>query len=375
MTANNSLKKRVGLLLKLLLVAVTLALALFLGGLGNKLLDDLSHWYQEPQYSAFEPAQEMKPLQAELESLEIKNQRLEENRRQLEQSLAVANRKLESEQQSYRDWLSARQTIGSPQEDPEIRARLGQLDKLRQVAEQWRLQLDGVEGERVRLEREQEAVQAKLSALRQRQEESFRAALQLYELKIFLIRLAVVGPLLLLAVYLFFRKRSSPFWPLVWGYIIFALLLFFVGLVPYLPSYGGYVRYSVGVVLTLLVGWYLVRTSLQLAEKWKKELSQSMLERARRIGKENSWKAHRLHRCPACEKDFLFNKWRPPVKISQAVSEEEAPDFCPYCGLRLYDRCSACGTRYFIHFSFCPACGAPSPTVSTAEPSPTSERQ
>jgi thiol:disulfide interchange protein len=106
------------------------------------------------------------------------------------------------------------------------------------------------------------------------------AALQASELRVFLYRLAVTLPLLAIAGWLFVKARKSRWWPFAWGFIFFALFTFFVELVPYLPSYGGYVRYSVGIIITLLVGrWAIIELNKYLE---RQKLAEAQPETMRR---------------------------------------------------------------------------------------------
>ena len=47
--------------------------------------------------------------------------------------------------------------------------------------------------------------------------------------------------------------------------------------------------------------------------------------------------------CPGCER---------PVDL-----KNERIDFCPHCGIGLFDRCGACSTRKSAFAHFCHACG------------------
>ena len=163
------------------------------------------------------------------------------------------------------------------------------------------------------------------------------------KLRVFLYRLALTLPPLLIAGWLFVKKRKSTYWSFVWGFIIFAAFAFFVELVPYLPSYGGYVRYIVGIIVTIVVGRQAILSLNRYLEKQK--LAEQLPDAQR--GEELSYDTAltRLSKgvCPGC---------------ARAVDlKNTAIDFCPQCGIGLFDHCGACSTRKSAFGQFCHACG------------------
>ncbi|HEX6734758.1 MAG TPA: serine endopeptidase, partial [Azonexus sp.] len=156
--------------------------------------------------------------------------------------------------QTFNTWLSTRHATQRPEQDPELIARSQELD---QLAAAERKALAGVEKQQqILLDAQQAEVRAQkqLHELEETAREALQVELRRQELRVFIYRLALTLPLLGIAGWLFAKKRQSTWWPFVWGFIYFALFAFFVELVPYIPSYGGWVRYTVGIVITALVG-------------------------------------------------------------------------------------------------------------------------
>lgn len=324
---------------------VAFVFAGFLIGLGGKVVENI--WDVEPPLTLeqfVDPVQG--PAVRAAAQLAEKNQaNAIERLDQARQKHQVAQSNTRTAQSTFGNWLATRHATTRPEQDPDLIARTQELDALK-AAE--RSALSAVEGQQQAL---LDATQARDKAGARWDELVVPAriaadkAARAKELRVFLYRLAVTLPLLLAAGWLFATKRKGSYWPFVWGFIFFAAFAFFVELVPYLPSYGGYVRYIVGIALTVVVGRYAI-VSLQryLA---RQKAAEALPEVQRRETLKYDVAMARLGKslCPGCER--------------QVDLKEPATDFCPHCGLGLFDRCGQCSTRKGAFARFCFACGTP----------------
>jgi hypothetical protein len=247
-----------------------------------------------------------------------------------------------------------------PRQDPEVLARTRALDALKSGERAAQRDVERLDAELLAVAQASAAGDRAESALREGARTRWERAVFRQELRVFLIRLALTLPLLVLAGWLVARRRRSEYWPLWRGVVLFAVFAFFVELVPYLPSYGGYVRYGVGVVATAVAGVWVIRAMRRYLARRAEVEAQSEGERRRRLGYEEALRRMSAGVCPGCERP-IPGGGAPATTRGAGLAPTTAPpgNFCVHCGMRLYDDCRACGTHKNAFYPYCPTCGVP----------------
>ena len=328
---------------------VAFIFAAFLIGLGSLIVavvQDVEEPLTAVQY--MDPAASAK-ANAEMQTARERVERANERMEQAVQKHSVAQSNTASARNTFDNWLATRQATARPDQDQELIKRTEALDAL---AVEERKALAAVEAEeQVKLDASQafDRANARWEALMQPAQARLAEEMRARELREFLYRLMLTLPLLLIAVWLFKHKRKSRDWPFAWGFIIFALFTFFFELVPYLPSYGGFVRYVVGIILTIVAGRYAI-VWLQLYLERQKQ-AEALPDAERRQGMRYDVALARMDKsvCPGCER---------PINL-----KDEKLDFCPHCGIGLFNRCTGCATRKSAFSRFCYACGTQANTT------------
>jgi predicted RNA-binding Zn-ribbon protein involved in translation (DUF1610 family) len=322
---------------------VAFVFAGFLIGLGGTLVNDLPKVEKSLEIDDFldRPAADRlrgtiqqaertaRDAQAELEQARLKRQ--------------VAQSDTRTTRESLQNWLATRRATQLAEQDPEVIARTQALDRLQQAERAAQARVQQQEQVLLDAQQAQQRARQQLQDMQSSANERLEAEARKVELRVFLYRLALTLPLLVIAGWLLRKKRHGTWWPFVWGFAIFAVFVFFVELVPYLPSYGGYVRYIVGIVLTVLVGRQAIIALNRYLERQR--AAEQLPDAKRREDLSYDTALARLGKgvCPGCERPVDF--------------KNEKIDFCPHCGIGLFERCPQCATRKNAFAKFCHACG------------------
>ena len=337
----------------IVLWVVSVVFAGFIVGLGNLVIGDLPQVEQQVVQSTetLTPGQiaardAIKTTESQIAAIADKKQIAQLQRDQAAKASQTGT-------ETFEAWIAARTATSNPQQDPEVLSRTHALELLKTNERTLQKAIDELDNQSAPLEQRQnelqaEQVRADAAAAPARQRATFMA-----DLRVFLLRLAMTLPMLLLAAWLLLKKRGSDYWPLIRGFVIAAVFVFFVELVPYLPSYGGYVRYIVGIALTFAAGHFLIKNMRAYLERRREVEAQAEDERRKLVSHDEAFKKMAARVCPGCD--------RPIASMDGAES-----NFCVHCGMTLFDHCGHCDTRKMAFFRYCLTCGTPAASATAA---------
>jgi len=337
---------------------VSFAFAAFLIGLGGRIIADLPKLESTllvddfvTDRAALADAQAAQ-RQGAAERLDRQNERA---RAELE--LSTTSSAYMAAQTAFRNWIATRTATTDPTQDPEVISRNRDLDRLKATERTAQIAVEAIDRRLLEIDQTVAEAARREGGLRETARVGYERALFWREMHVFLVRLALTLPLLVVAGWLVAKKRKADYWPLMRGFVLFALFAFFVELVPYLPSYGGYVRSGVGVILTAFAGHYIIRAMRRYLARRQEAERQSETERRHSLKNEDAIKKMSASICPGCER---------PIQTTG-----DAPaNFCVHCGMTLFDQCRSCATRKNVFFHYCPKCGAGAGDARAAVKSP-----
>jgi hypothetical protein len=326
---------------------VSFAFAWFLIGLGGRIIADLPKVEARLELEQFADRAALTQTRSEIEALNRQAQDLSARREQAALALRAVANAYQSALASYTNWIQTRTATTDPRQDPEVIRRTRELDALKASERDAQRAVEEIDQQLLDANQTRDARDATASELLRNARGRYDAAVFRQELRVFAFRLALTLPLLVIAGWMIAKKRNSDYWLLMRGFVLFAAFTFFFELVPYLPSYGGYVRYTVGIVLTAIVAHYIIGGLRRYMAKRQLVERQTEAERRKSLGAEQALKQLSANVCPGCERPLM-------------TTGEVKPDFCVHCGLRLFDNCASCETRRNVFFHYCPKCGAAS---------------
>lgn len=341
-------------LFRLVLWGVALVFAYFLTDLGGLVIRDLPRIDATVTVEQFLPQPAHGELEASRTALERQIKDLDNEAIKAEGRRVAAANDYRAAAAQFQAWLATRAVTQQADQDPELVRRTRQLDALKDAERTAQRASEALAARQAALREQIGTLSERIDADLAKAQEAFERERGRQELRVFAIRLAVTLPLLLAAVWLLWKRRRSRYWPFVYGFALFAANAFFFELLPYLPSYGGYVRSAVGIALTLLAGTYGVRALQAYLARKQAEAQQPQQARRGGVAYEKALDAMKKGTCPACERSVKF-------------AREEDVDNCMHCGLNLYRTCP-CGQRHSSFFHFCPKCGRPNEAAAGAPP-------
>lgn len=323
--------------------AVAFMFAWFLTGLAKSMLGDLPQ--VETQYSIehFVNHVNIDPLRSALKAIAPQRQQLDDQLDQASLQLTIRQKDYQAMRSTFDHWVATRDATQLSTQDDDLVKRTQQLEAFKGRERHAETVVEQLQQKQTDLRQHEAQLQRQINSLEDGARIKLQDAQQQQAARVFLYRLLLTLPLLAVAAWLFAKKRQSQYWPFVWGFIMFALMAFFVELVPYLPDYGGYVRYLVGIVLTAVGGKYAIAGLQAYLAKQRLAESQPEFQRREALGYDTAMAKLGKSICPGCER--------------QVDVKSEQHDFCMHCGICLHNYCAGCHARKNAFAKFCHQCG------------------
>ena len=323
---------------------VAIFFAWFLVGFGGLVIRDLPKFDGTITPEQFQ-SPKMRQLIAEKDALQQEQALLVNQQEITQQTVNAARSTYASEHSQFQNWLSTRKATDAVNQNMALIERTKKLETLKINEQSIENTLQAIDAKNIILTQNMAQKADKINILQDQAYARYEIAKFKQDLVVFGLRLLFVLPLLMTAICLFIYKRKNKYWPFVWGFIFFAVFSFFVELVPYLPSYGGYVRYLVGLLFVGVSGSYGISWMQAYLAQRKLEEQATESERRQKLERTFAIKKMDAHVCPSCDRHLL-------------ESSGVVTNFCVHCGLKLYQPCKTCDTRYNTFFLHCPTCGA-----------------
>ena len=230
---------------------VSIVFAAFLVGFGNLIIGDLPQVETRVERSDFVETPEVIQLRSEMRGINDDRATVSDRLDLLRIQQRQAESETASAKQTFEAWIQTRRATTDPAQDPEVIRRTRELEQLQQNERSVGNSVSALKTELTELDQRSNAVFDRLSTAELSGIPAYERAQFWQELRIFALRLLITLPMLAFAAWLVAKRRKGEYWPISRGFVLASIFVFFVELVPYLPSYGGYVRYGVSIATNI----------------------------------------------------------------------------------------------------------------------------
>ena len=202
---------------------VSVVFAGFIVGLGNLVIGDLPQVEQRVgDYAVEAPSPAEQRIRTQLTALSDRIGQIDDRRAIVQLQLEQARKASETGTETFQAWIATRTATTNPAQDPEVVARTRQLEGLKANERALQARLNAFDNERLPLEQQRSTLENAQAQAAADAEPARERARFWQELRVFLLRLAITLPMLLIAAWLVVKKRKSDYWPLARGFVLAA---------------------------------------------------------------------------------------------------------------------------------------------------------